>query len=234
MTVKEKLKKIIEGNDSLLGKVFDLFIQGLIILSIISFSLETLPDIDPKLKKHLDILEIVTVIIFTMEYLLRIFVAKRKLKFVFSFFGIIDFLAIFPFYLALGVDFRTIRAIRLLRLFRVFKVFRYTKAIKHFRDAFKSVREELVLFLVAACILLYFASVGIYYFENAVQPEEFSSIFDGLWWAVATLTTVGYGDVYPITTGGKIFTFIILLVGLGIVAVPTGIIASALSKTVNK
>jgi len=88
----------------------------------------------------------------------------------------------------------------------------------------------LILFIIATCFLLYLSAVGIYYFENSVQPEQFKSVFHSLWWAVSTLTTVGYGDVYPITVGGKIFTFFMLIIGLGIIAVPTGLIAAALTK----
>ena len=90
-------------------------------------------------------------------------------------------------------------------------------------------KEELVIFTIASFVLLFLAAVGIYHFENEAQPEVFRSIFDALWWAVATLTTVGYGDIYPITGGGRLFTFGILMVGLGMIAVPTGIIASSLS-----
>lgn len=99
--------------------------------------------------------------------------------------------------------------------------------------AFLSIKEELVLIMILSTFLLFFSSVGIYYFENPVQPEIFSSVFASLWWAVATLTTVGYGDIYPITVGGKIFTSAMLFIGLGIIAVPTGLIASALTKTKN-
>jgi len=91
-------------------------------------------------------------------------------------------------------------------------------------------REEIVLFGVAAALLLFLAAVGIYYFENEVQPEAFASVFHSLWWAICTLTTVGYGDVYPITTGGKVFTFFVLATGLGIISVPAGLVASALSR----
>ena len=96
--------------------------------------------------------------------------------------------------------------------------------------AFVIAREELVLFFLVTCMMLFFAAVGIYYFEHEAQPEGFESVFDSLWWAVVTLTTVGYGDVYPITLGGRIFTFFVLMIGLGIVAVPTGLMASALGQ----
>ena len=90
-------------------------------------------------------------------------------------------------------------------------------------------KEELVIFTLASFVLLYLSAVGIYHFEHAAQPDVFRSIFDSLWWSVATLTTVGYGDIYPITLGGKMFTFCVLMIGLGLIAVPTGIVASALS-----
>ena len=135
-----------------------------------------------------------------------------------------------PFYLATGLDLRSLRIFRLLRLVRILKLARYSAAVQRFHRAFIIAKEELILFFFVSLIVLYLAAVGIYYFEYQAQPESFSSIFHSLWWAVATLTTVGYGDIYPITVGGKIFTFLILIVGLGIVAVPAGIISAALSK----
>jgi voltage-gated potassium channel len=226
----QSVKNIIKKNDTKKGLVFDLFIQFLIVVSLVSFSIETLPNLKPKTQNILRIIEIVTVSIFTAEYMLRIIVADKKLSFIFSFFGIIDFLAILPFYLSIGVDLRSIRSFRLLRLFRAFKLLRYSKAVKRFHCALNICKEELVLFFFVTVLVLYFAAVGIYYFENSAQPEVFSSVFSSLWWAVATLTTVGYGDVYPITVGGKLFTFFMLMIGLGIIAVPTGLFASALSK----
>jgi voltage-gated potassium channel len=171
--------------------------------------------------------------VFTLEYLLRIYVADSKPRFIFSFFGIIDLLAIIPFYLSFGIDLRSLRALRFLRLFRILKLVRYNKAMNHFTSAIKSAKEEILLFVFITLILIYFSAVGIYYFENEAQPEHFTSIFDSLWWAIITLTTVGYGDVYPITVGGKVFTFFILMIGLGIVAIPTGIISSALTKSID-
>ncbi len=228
-----QLKRIIEENDTTAGKAFDLFIQFLIVVSLVSFSIETLPNLGKNTKWILNTTEVIIVAIFTLEYLLRLFVADKKLKFVFSFYALIDLIAILPFYVARGIDLRSIRVFRLFRLIRAFKIFRYSKAIQRFKNAFLEVKEELILFLVATGFLLFIAAVGIYYFENPAQPEQFKSIFHCLWWAVATLTTVGYGDIYPITAGGKIFTSFIVIIGLGIIAVPTGLIASALTKTLK-
>ncbi len=172
--------------------------------------------------------------IFTVEYLLRVYVADKKTEYVFSFYGIIDFLAILPFYLSTGLDLRAIRIFRLLRLVQILKLFRYNQAIRRFQIAFSIAKEELILFGFVALILLYLSAVGIYYFENDAQPEQFKSVFHSLWWAVTTLTTVGYGDMYPITVGGRLFTFFVLMLGLGIVAIPTGLLSSALTQARNE
>ncbi|WP_339631915.1 ion transporter [Bizionia echini] len=232
--MKQRIKNIVEIHDTPLSRIFAIFIQVLILVSIVTFTVETIPDLDPSTRLVLNVVEVFSVVVFTIEYVLRIYVADSKPKFIFSFFGIIDLLAILPFYLSFGVDLRSLRALRFLRLFRILKLVRYNRAMNHFTTAIKSAKEEILLFLFITLILIYFAAVGIYYFENAAQPEHFSSIFDSLWWAIVTLTTVGYGDVYPITVGGKVFTFFILLIGLGIVAIPTGIISSALTKSVDK
>jgi len=232
--LKERIKGIIEINDNTLSRVFAFFIQALILLSVITFSVETLPDLEPDTRFLLRIFETFSVVVFSIEYILRIYVSDKKLKFIFSFYGIIDLLSILPFYVALGIDLRSLRALRFLRLFRILKLVRYNRAMNHFNAAIKSAKEEILLFIMVTLILMYFSAVGIYYFENEAQPEHFSSIFDSLWWAIITLTTVGYGDVYPITVGGRVFTFFILMIGLGIVAIPTGIISSALTRSVDK
>lgn len=231
MRWKSNFKNIIENSETTAGRWFDIFIQSIIILSLISFSLETLPDLSEEFRNILKKIEFITILIFTIEYLLRLFTVDNKFKFIFSFYGIIDLLAILPFYLSFGIDLRSIRIFRLFRLFRIFKMLRFNKAIQHLLKAFKSIKEELILFFVMSSFLLFLSSVGIYYFENTAQPEIFKSVFHSFWWAIATFTTVGYGDIYPITIGGKIFTSIMLLLGLGIIAVPTGLIASALTKT---
>jgi voltage-gated potassium channel len=228
--MKEKLRIIIEDNTSPKGKIFDYFIQVLVLLSLIAFAIETLPDNSAKTIEILNTFEFICVTIFSIEYVLRIFVSKKPLRYIFSFYGVIDFLAIFPFYLKGVYDFRALRAFRIFRIFRALKLLRYNKALNRFSIAAKIVKEEIVLFLIVTSIFIFLASAGIYYFENEAQPEVFSSIFHSGWWAIITLTTVGYGDVYPITVGGKVFTFFILLIGVGIVTIPAGLVATALSK----
>lgn len=228
--MKEHLRKIVEDNTSKKGRIFDYFIQFVILISLIAFIIETLPNNSSSTIKYLKIIEVISIIIFSVEYLLRLLVAKNPLKYIFSFYGIIDIIAILPFFLRTIYDFRALRIFRVFRVFRALKLIRYNKALNRFRLAAKIVKEEIILFLIVTVIFIFIASSGIYFFENSAQPEVFSSVLHSVWWAVVTLTTVGYGDVYPITVGGKIFTLFILLIGVGIVTVPAGLVASALSK----
>lgn len=212
------------------GRAFDFVVLFLIVFSLVALPVGTLPDLSPIVKRALDISEVVITLLFTLEYGFRIATAPKKTGYIFSFYGLVDLVAILPFYLSLGVDLRGIRVFRLFRIFHILKLTRYNAGMARFGKALVYAREEALIFLFATLIVLYFAAVGIYYFERDAQPENFQSIFHSLWWAVTTLTTVGYGDVYPITAGGKLFTFVILMCGLGIVAVPAGIVAAALSK----
>ena len=230
MITRKVLYDIVEDNTTRNGKYFDFFIQGLILLSLVSFSLETIPDISENIISFLYYLEVFTVSLFSLEYLIRIWVSKKPVSYVFSFFGIIDLLAVLPFFLVGFLDLRFLRAFRILRIFRALKIVRYNKAMKRFGLAFILVKEEIVLFFVCTIILIFITSAGIYYFENEAQPETFKSIFHSAWWSIVTLTTVGYGDIYPITLGGRIFTFFVLMIGVGLVTVPAGLVASALSK----
>lgn len=192
--------------------------------------LETLPNLNPVTRRLLHYSEIATVSLFTLEYLMRIYAAPSRLKFIFSFYGILDLVAILPFYIAPALDFRSLRLIRLLRLARLLKLIRYQAAIVRLARALSIAKEELIIFTLATLIFIFLSAVGIYYFERQAQPELYRSIFDALWWAVTSLTTVGYGDMYPITPEGRLFSFFVLMLGLGLVAVPTGILASALTS----
>lgn len=224
------LQQIVEQHDTRWGRAFDLTIQALIILSLVTFSIGTLPNKSPATVAVLEAIELVTVAIFTIEYLLRVYLAEHKLKFIFSFFGIIDLLAVLPFYLSPTLDLRPVRTFRLLRLIRILKLARYSKAIRRFHRALLIAREELLLFLSVSLILFFLAAVGIYHCENLAQPEKFASVFHSMWWSMVTLSTVGYGDIYPVTVGGRIFTFFVLLVGVSVITIPAGIVATALSR----
>lgn len=226
----EKFRSVINGTDTFGGRLFDWMVLLLIVIAIVEFSIETLPDLSSQTTALLGKIELVITILFTIEYLLRVIASEKKLSYIFSFYGIIDLVAILPFYLSFGVDLRSVRAFRLFRLIRLFKLTRYSDAMERFRRAIAIAREEIILFLIVAMILIYLSAVGIYYFEHEVQPQKFASIFHSLWWATTSLTTVGYGDAFPITVGGKIFTFFVLMVGLGVIAVPPGLIATALSE----
>ncbi len=235
MSVKARLRTIVNGTDTRAGRAFDWAIIVLICYAIATLTYETVPALSENARQFLWISEVVITALFTLEYGVRCYLAERKRDYLFSFYGIIDFVAVLPFYLALFlgtevVVLRAFRAFRLLRIFQLLKLFRYTRASERLLSALSECKEEFILFFFMTLILLFISAAGIYYFEHPVQPAVFSSIPHSLWWAVVTLTTVGYGDVYPITLGGRIFTFIILLIGLGVVAAPAGLIASALSR----
>ena len=223
-------RETVETTETKSGRAFDAVIQSLIVLSLTSYALETLPNLNNDQILTLRIIELACISIFTVEYVLRIWVAEKPTKYIFSFYGLIDLAAIAPFYISTGLDLRSLRAVRLLRILRVLKLVRFNEAIKRIDVAYDLAKAELALFVAASMVVIYLAGVGIYHFENEAQPDLFSSIPDSLWWAIVTLTTVGYGDMYPITAGGRFFTTVILFVGLGLVAVPAGIVSSALSE----
>ena len=206
------------------------FIRLLIFLSVISFALETEPVIQSKFSTGLYIFEVFTVGVFTIEYLSRIFISKKKLSYIFSFHGLIDLVAILPFYLSFAIDTRSLRIVRILKILKFGK---YSHAMKRYVVALKSIKNELSVFCIIVFITLYVSAVGIYFFEKAAQPEVFGSVLDSFWWAIVTLTTVGYGDAFPITPMGKIFTSFIVIIGIAVVAVPTGLISSALATVVT-
>ncbi len=222
---------VIENRDTHGGRVFENCVLTVVGVSLVSFAIGTMPDLSPGTQFALQLIEVATIVLFSVEYCLRIYVAGNRRKYLLSFYGVLDLVVILSYYLSLAAfDGRILRAVRLLRLFTVLKSFRFYRATDRLLYAVAIVREELVIFSMLSGVLLYLAAAGIWYFESQVQPDSFGSMFDGLWWAVITLTTVGYGDVYPVTVGGRVFTFLLLMIGLGIIAIPPGIIASALSK----
>lgn len=233
-----KIRDIIWHSDTAGGRIFDWCIILLIILSLVTLTVSTLPDLPPALETFLSFCENAILWLFTIEYILRIATAPDKKKYGFSFYGIIDLLCVLPswVFMAAGAEFdlRVLRTIRLFRVLRLLKLSRYNDTMERFGKALSYSKHELLVFLCATIMLLYLSSVGIYYCENSAQPEAFKSVFHSMWWAVATLSTVGYGDIYPVTTGGKVFTFLILMVGLGLVAVPAGIVSAALQKVLEE
>lgn len=238
---KEKLHTLINSNP-----YFTKFIYVLIVLNVFAIILESYKAIRDDYGELLYFFEIFSVLVFTVEYVLRFWTAdveyKRarpffsKLKFAFSFYGLIDLFAILPFYLPLffPFDLRVIRILRLFRLLRIFKLGRLSKSMQLIAKVLKDTRSELFVTFFVASILLVLSSALMFYVENDAQPDKFDNIGDALWWAVATLTTVGYGDVYPITGLGKILSAIIALIGIGFVALPTGILSSAFIERIQE
>ncbi len=239
--LKKKIYKLINENPYFIN-----FIYGLIILNVFAIILGSYKEIRSNYEDLLNYFEIFSVIIFTVEYILRFWTADleyenespfiSKIKFTFSFYGLIDLFAILPFYLPLifPFDLRVIRILRLFRLLRIFKLGRLSKSMKLIANVLRDTKSELFITVFVAFILLVLSSTLMYYFENDAQPDKFDNIGDALWWAVATLTTVGYGDVYPITGIGKLLSAIIALIGIGFVALPTGILSSAFIERIQK
>lgn len=221
---------------------FDIFIYLLIIGNIIAMILESHQFIKVQFSKFFFYFELISILIFSFEYLYRIVISYKESKwlgvkkYIFSFFGLIDLISILPFYLKQFVllDGRFFRILRLFRLTRVFKLGRESKSLKLFIKALSSVKSELLFTLFLSILTILFSASAIYFLENKSQPEVFSSITASVWWATISLATVGYGDIVPITIWGKIFASIISLVGIGIVAIPTGIIsASFVEEIIN-
>lgn len=246
---KKRIFEVIEkaSENDTASKVFDYSIILLIGLNVLAVVLESYDSIIAKYGTYLNYFEVFSVVIFSVEYILRLWTADLKykssrsqftsrFKYIFSFMAIVDLLAILPFYLPvlIPVDLRFLRLLRLSRLLRIFKYNRYSKALNLISKVVKDKAEELVATIFIMCFVILIASTLIYYFESEVQPEAFPNIVASFWWAVATLTTVGYGDIYPITALGKLLASIIAILGIGFVALPTGIISSGFMDEIKK
>ncbi|WP_300520461.1 ion transporter [Aliiroseovarius sp.] len=225
---RHEIIEVLDGYHPKVGAGVAWAMNALIVLSAIAIALETEHALPLALRKGLFNFEIVLLGIFTLEYLLRLTCSPRPLKYAFSFWGLVDFLTIVPAIALLTPQWQVVRALRLIRLVRLLKLFRTSRALTRLVFAFRQVRGELLIFGVSTGLMLYVSAVGIYIFEHDAQPEVFTSIPVSLWWAVASFTTVGYGDMVPITPGGRIFTTLVLFTGLGIIAVPSAIITTAL------
>jgi voltage-gated potassium channel len=226
--------------------IWSLIILCLIILNVTAVALDTLTGINVALFQFLRIFEIFSIIIFTIEFLMRLYVSDithpagnkfySALKFIFSPFGLIDILAILPFYIPfiIKADLRFLRILRLIRFFRIFKISRYNSTLKLIWDVIKEKKAELQMTFFIALLMLLVSAFLMYHVENPVQPEKFTNVFSSLWWAVSTLTTVGYGDIAPVTTLGKIISSFVSILGIGIIALPTGIISAGFIQKIDK
>jgi voltage-gated potassium channel len=227
---KDRIGDFVWGRDPRFGHAFDFAMMALIVISISIMAIETLPQFPQEWTGAVLFCDWVIVVIFTVEYGLRLWTTPNRLRYVFSFWGIIDLLVIAPFWIGLVFGLPGGEALWTLRLLRIAKLLRFIANMETFQRAFELVWRELLVVFMFAILVMFCTAVGIYIFENEAQPEAFPSIPHSFWFAVTTLTTVGYGDIYPVTVGGKIFTFIILMIGLGIVALPAGLIASAFTQ----
>ena len=232
-SIKFKINEVIFGIQTKWGKRFDITLLVLIILSVVAVTLESIADINDKFYFELHVLEWFLTIIFTIEYLLRIYCIENPKKYIFSFYGIIDFLAIVPTYLAIfftgGKYFAVIRAIRLLRVFRILKLGRFLSEAQVLSNALKASRHKITVFLGVVLTVVILVAALMYLIEG---PENgFTSLPTSMYWAIVTLTTVGYGDIAPHTVVGKMVASVLMILGYGIIAVPTGIVSVEISKS---
>lgn len=247
MSIRQRTWKIVESaeaGDRMSGN-FDIFILTLIFLNVIAVVLESVPALETRFAGGFAAFEVMSVAVFSLEYLVRLWSCVEDPRFAQPLWGrirfllrplpLIDLLAILPFFLSFAtVDLRFLRALRLLRLIRVVKAARYVAAMQLFGYVVRVKREELILTSGLMLVLLIVASAVMYFAESGAQPDKFSSIPASMWWAVATLTTVGYGDIYPLTVLGKTAAALISIVGIGFFALPTAIIGSGLVEAMQE
>ena len=245
--MKKRLYNILEASEDTgsLSWWVDAFLMTLILLNVVAVVVATVKPIHAAYSLFFYYFELFSVFVFSIEYVLRLWVANEderfrrpvvgNLRYALTPMAVIDLLAVLPFYLPiLGVDLRFARILRLFRLLRLFKIVRYIKALTLINKVLKEKREELSISILSTLFMLLITSSVMYYVEHSAQPEAFSSIPETMWWAIATLTTVGYGDVYPITGLGKLLGGVIAILGVGLFALPTGILASGFSEQLEK
>lgn len=230
---REKIKIVLYGTNTILGRMFDLVLLGLILLSVILVMLDTVEGINLKYHSQLLICEWVITIFFTIEYLLRILSIQKPLKYVFSFYGIIDLLAILPMYLSIFFPATNVLTIvRVLRFFRLFKIL-HIPQISHqsyqLKEALQASKEKILVFIYFVMISAVIIGALMYVIEG--KESGFTSIPAGIYWAIVTLTTVGYGDISPATPLGQFLASLVMIMGYGIIAVPTGIVTAEFAKS---
>ncbi len=245
--LQRRIWEIMEGTvpGDPMARAWGIFISLLIVFNVLAVMCETVTSLASRFGAFFYYFEIFSVAVFTLEYVFRLFscVGDRKyahpllgrMKFSVHWLSIIDVISVLPFYLPfLGCDLRFVRVLRLFRIVRLAKLGRYHNGIKLVANVFREKKEELVLSTIIMLVLLVFASSAIYYCERSAQPDEFPNIPASLWWAVVTLTTVGYGDVFPITAMGKCFAGIVAILGVGMFALPTGILGAGFVEEIQK
>jgi len=246
-TIRNRMYCVLDNRrDSKLSKYINGFIYLLIILNVIAVILETEKSIYTQMPAFFHWFELISVALFSIEYVLRIWTITEnprfsrpvlgRIRYAFTFLAIIDLLAILPAFLPLliPVDLRFLRLLRLFRMLRVFKLGRYSRAMKLIGNVLKEKKAELAVAIFSTFLFMIVAASLLYTTEHAVQPEKFSSIPAATWWAVCSLTTVGYGDMVPVTFIGKILAGLISILSIGMFALPAGILASGFSSKISK
>lgn len=231
---REKIFEIIFEADTPLGKRFDILLIIAIIASVIIVMLESVNTINDRFGQLFRILEWIFTAFFTIEYFMRLYVVHRPLKYALSFFGIVDLLSILPSYLSFFFagtqSLMVIRAIRLLRVFRIFKLANYSNDGKHILSALNASKRKIFVFLMFVLLLVIIFGSVMYLIEGSQPNSPFDSIPRSIYWAIVTLTTVGYGDISPTTSFGQFLAAIVMLLGYAVIAVPTGIVSSEMTK----
>ncbi len=228
-----KLHEVIYGADTPAGKWFDISLFIIIIISIVLVMLESVKEVDDRYHDLLYIAEWVITIFFTIEYMARVISVKKPSKYIFSFYGIIDFLSTIPLYLSFFLvgsqSLVALRALRLMRIFRILKLARFIGESTNFARALKASRAKISVFLLFVLVLCIILGTVMYLVEET-EESGFTSIPRSVYWAIVTLTTVGYGDIAPITPLGQFIASLIMILGYGIIAIPTGIVSSEMTK----
>ena len=231
-TMKEKIHEVIFEADTPSGKYFDIALLLSIIVSVIAVSLESIESIDKVYHSQLVMIEWFFTILFTIEYILRLYSTEHSVKYSTSFFGVVDLLAILPTYLSIFIpgaqSLLVIRGLRLLRIFRVFKLSRYLGEANILSEAIIQSRTRIVVFLSTITVLSFITGAGMYLVEG--PKHGFTSIPQSVYWAITTLTSTGYGDTVPITPLGKLLAIFIMIMGYSLIIVPTGIISTEMMK----
>ena len=231
-TMKERIHEVIFEADTAPGKYFDIALLVSIVLSVLAVSLESIEAIDKVYHSQLVMIEWFFTILFSIEYILRLYSTEHSVKYSTSFFGIVDLLAILPTYLSIFIpgaqSLLVIRGLRLLRIFRVFKLSRYLGEANLLSEAIIQSRTRIVVFLSTITILSFITGAGMYLVEG--PKHGFTSIPQSVYWAITTLTSTGYGDTVPITPLGKLLAIFIMIMGYSLIIVPTGIISTEMIK----